>query len=378
MARKRAYGTGTPWQDKRTGRWRGQIRLDGRRHSVAGATRAEVVAKLGDLRDRHEAGEAVEATEDMPTLGAWLDRWQNEFAEVGAEGTDDNRAWAVGHLRPLHGIALDEVTVGDIEALLSRKAARLGQSSLVRLRSALRQALHEAERRRVIDWNAAGSDAGKPRVHIPRTAKAKRERRALTGDQARTLLEVAHGDRAELLVILGLYLGLRPGEITGLRWCDVDLEAGTLEVAQMRRRNPDGSMTFVDPKAKSGRVIEDLPEAVTDALRRHEVRQRKARMSGKAAWSSNDLVMTTRTGGPLDASNHRREVARLAKAAGIFMRPALTPNELRHSAASLWADAGISVPRISHLLGHKDLRMATQNYAAHKVAPTAAPDVFGA
>ncbi len=50
------------------------------------------------------------------------------------------------------------------------------------------------------------------------------ERRALTEDQANALLSAAIGHRLEGLFISGLMLGLRPGELTGLRWVDVDLK----------------------------------------------------------------------------------------------------------------------------------------------------------
>ena len=51
-------------------------------------------------------------------------------------------------------------------------------------------------------------------------------RRTLTPEQAVKLLEAASGDRLEGLIVVGLMLGLRPGELTGLRWSDVDVDAG--------------------------------------------------------------------------------------------------------------------------------------------------------
>lgn len=65
--------------------------------------------------------------------------------------------------------------------------------------------------------------------------KAQREEvRPLSPEQARRLLEAARGDRLEALYVLVVHCGLRQGELLGLRWEDVDLEAGTLHV---RRRS---------------------------------------------------------------------------------------------------------------------------------------------
>jgi integrase len=371
MAKKRTYGTGTVWQDER-GRWRGQVRLGGRRYTVSGQTRKEASGKLKDKADAYERGEDVSGpkVDGPPRLGAWLGQWAEDNKPGAAPGTIDLRERAIAHLKPLHEIPIDTLTIADVEGLLERKAAKLGRRSLAILRTVLTQSLAEAERHQIIGWNPCGSDAkGKPRTRLPATARKGRTRRALTLDQARTLLEVARGDGAEVLVVLGLYLGMRPGEIAGLRWCDVDLKARTVTIAQMRRRNPDGTMTFCGRKGShedatlAPRIIEDVPEYVIDLLSRHRIAQ--GHIGG--------LVVSTRSGEPIDPSHHRRSIKRLAKAAGIFWAPGLTPNELRHSAASLWAAAGYPLPTIQHMLGHTDLRMVSTNYAAHKTAPTAVP-----
>ncbi len=64
--------------------------------------------------------------------------------------------------------------------------------------------------------------------------------RPLTPDQARTFLEAAQGDRLEALYVLGLHCGLRQGELFGLRWGDVDLEAGILRVNRTLSRTKGG------------------------------------------------------------------------------------------------------------------------------------------
>jgi integrase len=78
-------------------------------------------------------------------------------------------------------------------------------------------------------------------------AREPRTGRSLTPDQARQLLDTAKGDRLKGLVPVGVMLGLRPGELCGLRWQDVDLESGILAVEQARKRttDDDGRETLV-------------------------------------------------------------------------------------------------------------------------------------
>ena len=61
---------------------------------------------------------------------------------------------------------------------------------------------------------------------MPRTPPPA-PRRSLTAAEAQALLEAAKGERWEALIVLGLTAGLRPGELTGLLWEDLELDAVT-------------------------------------------------------------------------------------------------------------------------------------------------------
>ena len=98
-------------------------------------------------------------------------------------------------------------------------------------------------------------------------------------------------------------------------------------------------------------------------------------------WSNGDgLVFTSPTGRPTDPRAVRREFARVVEASGI--EDTWTPNLLRHSAASLMADAGMPIEQVADQLGHRDLRMLQKHYR-HRLRPTVAGgrvlgDVLGA
>ncbi len=97
------------------------------------------------------------------------------------------------------------------------------------------------------------------------TPRVRREEiRPLSPAQARTLLEAARNDRLEALYVLAIHCGLRQGELLGLKWDDVDLERGTLQV----RRTLSGG-AFAAPKTTKSRRTVRLKESALEVLRRH-------------------------------------------------------------------------------------------------------------
>jgi integrase len=100
----------------------------------------------------------------------------------------------------------------------------------------------------------------------------REEIRSLDRDQVRTLFEAAKDDRLETLYIVAVHCGLRQGELLGLKWSDMDLEAGTLQIRRTLSATK-GSPTFSTPKtAKSRRRVNLTPTAL-EGLKHHSERQ---------------------------------------------------------------------------------------------------------
>jgi integrase len=112
---------------------------------------------------------------------------------------------------------------------------------------------------------------GRPRGLIPHNvaklvrvpAPGYKVNRGLTVPQAKATLKAAAAHRLTALYVLALYLGLRRGELLGLRWEDVDLDESKLEVVQTLQR-VDGSLRLVPPKTDdSARTVPSLRRAST-------------------------------------------------------------------------------------------------------------------
>ena len=232
---RRSHGEGSIFFEAARNRWVGTVDLglDGtgkrRRAKVTGRTKSQARDKLRAVQRQAEAGLPI--GDGGLTFGAFLDRWLAEVLparpRVQSSNTLDNYRWAVErHLRPALGAKrLRALTPEDVEALLRHLAADgMAQNSVMRVRSVAVMALKHAQRRDLVARNAAEL------AEMPAGARAADEGRFLTVDQAARLLTVAEDDPLGPLVVVGLMLGLRPGELCGLRWSDVDLEGRTLHV----------------------------------------------------------------------------------------------------------------------------------------------------
>jgi integrase len=157
-------------------------------------------------------------------------------------------------------------------------------------------------------------------------------------------------DRLEALAVLVLALGVRQGEALELRWSDIDLDKGVMDI--------HGTKT-----AASDRQVA-LPPFAVDSLSRHQARQRKERMAAKY-WGDPDLVFTTSIGTEI----HRRNVLRwwhdlTENRAGVGRRRF---HASRHTAATLMLNAGVPLEVVSATLGHAGYAITTDVYA--KVRP---------
>jgi len=84
--------------------------------------------------------------------------------------------------------------------------------------------------------------------------------------------EAVQGDRLQSLYVLAVHTGLRQGELLGLKWGDVDLEAGTLHVRRTLTTSKDGPL-LTTPKTKGSRRTVKLSQTALEALRNHLERQ---------------------------------------------------------------------------------------------------------
>ena len=134
----------------------------------------------------------------------------------------------------------------------------------------------------------------------------------------------------------------------GLRWQDVDFNAGTLRIAQSLEQTKAG-LRLKSPKTKHGRRTITIPPAIVAELRAHWKAQQEQRLAlGLGKASEDTLVFPTWDGTPRSPAALTKEWTRAMQKAGLKV----TLHGLRHTHASSLIAAGIDVLTISRRLGH--------------------------
>jgi integrase len=153
--------------------------------------------------------------------------------------------------------------------------------------------------------------------------------------------------------------GMRRGEVCGIKWDDVDLEAGRLSVR--RALIPHGSGVIVsEPKTAKGRRSIALDPGSLEALKAQATQQLDEQNEWDGAWSDSGYVFTREDGEPLHPQSVSRSFGRAVKAAKL---PEIRLHDLRHTHATLALQAGIHPKVVSERLGHATIAITLDTYS---------------
>jgi len=195
------------------------------------------------------------------------------------------------------------------------------------------------------------------RVKAPRPSEF--EVKAMNPEQVRLLLEVAKGTRLEVPVALAAVTGLRRGELLALRWANVDLERGSLFVAEALEQTRTSGVRFKAPKSKSSRRFIPLALESVEILRAHREAQNGAKKRAPFCVD-NDLVFCNPDGQPWPPDTFTVQFAQLAKNVGM---KGFRFHDLRHAFASLTLADGRPIKEVQLLMGHSTANTTLSVYA---------------
>ena len=358
---RRERGSGTIYFDAGRGRWVGAVTVNGKRRKVVAKTKTDASAALSKLVAARVTGSAVD--DRVHTVAQAVETFlkrelpaRTSHSRPLAPSTIERERWAANLIVAEIGKRkLTTLTVENVEAMLDNLAGRpMSAASLRKVRGTLQRVIASAIRRQKVSRNVA-LDAG-----ITPSAGAARPRSALTPDAARTLLRVLRDERDGLMFALGLRVGLRPGEAAALTWPDVD--GNVLHVRRGLRMVNRRPVIVDDLKTTSSERSIELPPDLAEWVENH----RRATFGDVIPLRLDGVLMfPTSSGKPQQPSNVRRHLAAICERAGV---PVVTPNELRHSCASLLSDSGVPNELIADLLGHTTTRMVELTYR-HRLRP---------
>jgi len=361
------------------GYWHGRVtvgvRNDGRpdRRHVQAMTQAEVTRKVRALEKERDAG-TVRKVGQRWTVEKWLTHWvENIAAQSVRENTLAGYRVAVRkHLIPgVGGHRLDRLEPEHLETLY-RQMMRSGSAPATahQAHRTIRTALNEAVRRGHLTRNPAML-AKAPRI-------PHNEIEPYSVSEIQRLLAVASGRRNHARWAVALALGLRQSEALGLKWSDVDLEAGVLTVRRGRQRpkwrhgcrdqcgrkfgghcperiplRPETTET----KSRAGRRSVGLPDELVTLLRQHKREQEQEREQAAQLWREGGWVFATPTGEPLNPRTDYDEWKRLLRLAGL--RDGRL-HDARHTAATVLLLLGVPERAVMDIMGWSNAAMAAR------------------
>lgn len=229
----------------------------------------------------------------------------------------------------------------------------LSPQTVVHVHRTLSQALAHAVRLGVLLKN--------PAQQVKPPKPDRREIKILGKDEIGTLLKSAKGDWLYLPVLVAVTTGLRRGELLGLRWSDLDLNAGTLTVNQSIERIK-GALTFKAPKTKTSRRSITLPALTIQALQEHRAVQAQERLKLGLGRDPRGVVFTRAGGQPLDPDSLTKAFGRLVAVADVTP---ITLHGLRHTHISHLLMDGVHVKVASERAGHASINITLAVYAAY-------------
>jgi integrase len=185
----------------------------------------------------------------------------------------------------------------------------------------------------------------------------RREMHFLTEQETAAMLRAAENTDLHLPLLIAVATGVRRGELLGLRWADVDLDAKTITVNQTLQE-AYGQIALKEPKTTRSRRRITLPDLVVEALRVRRAEHAEAVLASGPGGTS-DLVLPAPAGGPWWPSNFNRMWMRFKKRQGLEIRF----HDLRHTHATQLLRAGIHPKVVSERLGHASIGITLDTYS---------------
>jgi integrase len=352
-------------------------------------SRSAAVAALQALRS------PMPASAQGVLVGEWLERWLTSRLSLRASTVRGYAAHVRGYLIPyLGGVALAELAPADVQAMFTAiigDHAALGRpvtpATLRRIHATIRAALNVAVRGGLIAANPGRwmelPAAARPRPQVWTPAMVDRWQRegwrpvvgVWTAEQTAAFLAYVRDHRLYALFHLVALRGLRRGEAAGLRWADIDMEAGTLTITgQLQQLG--GHLVTGPPKSEAGQRVVALDRTTVVALRVHKARQSAERAAAGSRWHDGGYVFTMSDGRPVAPDRLTRMFRRLVADSGL---PPVTLHGLRHGAATLALAAGAELKVVQDQLGHSTIVLTADTYTSvlPQTARTAAENTAG-
>lgn len=360
MTKRRPSGEGMV-RKRPDGRWEGRIVVGHKENRdpifryFYAPTQKELLTKLHkDLI----AYEGVELTEDsFMTLAEWLDHWLEEYVTLTVRPStlDGYRNYTKHYIKPYLGDKrVSQVTSIDVQKLYAKLKQegrvhehpkyghQLSDAMVVRIHAVFHQAMKIAEQEHLIARNPTeGISAPKPNYH---------PKQILNDEQMDKFMDAIRRDEFwRDFFYTELTVGLRRGELCGLRWDDFDEEEGVLKIQRTVHAKRGGVLDIGEPKTGKGSRKIVLP-ATTAAM----LRERK-----KTALTDWIFPQVREPEHPMNPASAYYRLKGILKQEGL---PGIRFHDLRHTFATHALTSGVDAKTLSGILGHTNASFTLDTY----------------
>ena len=332
-----------------------------------GKTQKEADRKAEELKASLRKGIDVSASNDA--FKTWAEYWlTSKRYEVSADRYSTLQSRSALWIDALGATQINQIKPFELQTILFTIAARNPYTGEPMAKKTIRSyvqvinAIFEfAIENRVMEFNPAS------KLKIPQTVQPAEQRRALTAEERKRVMEFEH--RAKPSAMLMMLSGLRRGEATALQWNDIDFVNNKISVTKSYNFK---TKDFKTPKNGKSRIV-SVPQMLIDYL--------------KTVPKVSPFVLTNSKGGMMTEDSWKRlyqsymtdmnvhygfnDTVNKFSCKGVPMViNTFTAHELRHTFCTIMFEADIDAITAKEQMGHSDIQTTLSIYthlsAQHK------------
>lgn len=362
MAKKRSHGEGTDikYDDKKELYFQrigytddtGKHRIK----AIYGKTSAEVKEKRKAWEKAKDEG--LDLDSEKMTFGQWFKKWLKVYKKNNVEVTTFElyEHMVNTHIIPELGKRkIRTLKRAALQELINNKADDLAVKSLELLRTILVNCLKHAVLDDIILKNPAVG------LKVPKAEKDKREDiKPFTREELNKILEAASNSYMQNIISLAVFTGMRKGEITGLRWQDVDFKKKVITIKQGAKYSRAENKTITGrPKSEKAYRCIPISEQLVSILKKQKAQQAALKLELGTAYTDNGLVFAKEDGNLLNGNVVGNHFRRIVEKVGIDYR---SFHHLRHTFASIAISRKVNIKALSEVLGHSKIQITYDVY----------------
>ena len=246
--------------------------------------------------------------------------------------------------------------------------SKISPSTVKRKLAILQSMLHQAVKLGLIQTNPANAE----RLTMPKVITPKVE--IFTKQEAVEMLSCLEDEplQYKVIVYLAIMSGAREGELTALKFSDVDFINNRITIERAAYKLKGEPVTTKSPKDNDVRTVR-IDEYTVSLIRQLKAEKEREQLRLGTAWAGDEWIFTTWNGAIMHPATPSHWFREFLKRHGLKHRKF---HALRHTSATLQLLGGVNIKQVSGRLGHADLRVTNQYLHCLAEADEAAANVL--